>query len=61
VNSELLLVDSTLFDLQNKGDPANLPPINEHVILSCLIGAIPSMKPLTGGLTLKGHHKCVAS
>ena len=44
VNGELSY--STQFDSQNKDDPANLPPINEHILLSCLIGAIPALKPL---------------
>jgi cytochrome P450 len=44
VNGELSY--STQFDSQNKSDPANLPPVNEHILLSCLIGTIPSLKPL---------------
>ena len=44
VNGELSY--STQFESQARGDPLNLPPINEHVLLSCLIGTIPSLKPL---------------
>jgi cytochrome P450 len=44
VNGELAY--STQFDSQNKDDAANLPPINQHILLSCLIGFLPSLKPL---------------
>jgi cytochrome P450 len=44
VNGELSY--STRYDSQKKDDPANLLPINEHILLSCLIGVIPSLKPV---------------
>ena len=39
VNGELSF--STQFDTQNRDDSVKLPPINEHILLSCLIGTIP--------------------
>lgn len=35
----------TEFGSQKAQDPANLPPINEHIFLACIFGSLPSLLP----------------
>jgi len=39
------LAFSTQFDTQETNKPENLPPINDHIFLSCLYGSVPGLLP----------------
>lgn len=39
------LAFSTQFNSQEMDDPAELPPINDHIFLACLYGSLPSLLP----------------
>lgn len=40
------LAFSRSFDAQRERIPQNLPPINEHIFLACLLGQMPELLPL---------------
>lgn len=45
------LIFNADFGAQRKQDPAQLPPINEHIFLGCLYGMLPSLLPYSMALS----------